>query len=1823
MANTWTPLPSLLHMKVVTSFVPLENVGAEGAKSLSKHFKSLYPGDECYIFEKYGENWGRAYFVSNPVPSDFSTTSLATHKLAENRVVVGIVPLQILRTIKEIPFGKTDKNSILEISDLMSNDLLNSVPSILHTEMINQSVEECRDVKNDKSLPAFPSDPAKITSLMEDISISLASLMAHAYMLYSSGEFSLFEKLVEIHDRLDDISLSLTNSLLTQNEINSVRREAISLLNSVPKLLSLKRTRVVGHDAVIAREDSTGRLFQLNGVEDTMSPITIAHSQVLSALSPNYPVSQQNITFEPSKSSRLARVPPSHILVDFKAVTGSSNILPKGYNGMTAYMFLRSSRKILTESFAISIKPGQNFELDNISAALFENIPAAEVDGGKIYLVAILTENVITNSSGSSSVSQLSEIRSGIAAGVSDISRIFSRKKGSLESGEAHQFQIKMFSSFRSPEDSNGIYTLNNGWGELVDRIITGSSKGVAINPRAEKLVLSIKEFKSESLVPQILESNVGDAAISAIRTMVYDPNLPLYERLYVKVEKVNTTAVLPKTSYVTVVLTTTNEELQFSKGGNLPGSADWKFLSVSPMEHVSETVQISGFNTRASTESSDYMVFKVYVNNEYYGQGKMNLRRGNRIPEYPKGTTLSIVGPRENIVGTLEFTSDYVGKYYNIDPALQYMLNWRALHQSSLEVGEKALITALGNFNKLPLASLVKFFPELLFDLTEMLRDSSSAKLDRLSTATFESLVHFLDIVLARQDQYFYLFDDFMQKHISNVSHVGPQLVSVMNLIFSRAGKEWSHVGRALCRISPLIVRLAVAATSKDSFTFKKNCSLLLSSITQFLSLRNDNLVADQVLVLEDLEKWLESLRRFYDDQALMKISIQWLQAVDMHGLGKQEDDSANPLAVKKHVLWRKLLLTKLIVARRLLYSWMIHSKDCQLTLINGCIRWALEVLYGEKDFDAIRLANGILVSVCSTFSGQSPIYHDNRGELHRGIARLLPLVGKLFLRLSSSRCIEKLVVPKRSFTQLFPCEYPFPELIIDSVVDAEKFSEVLIELAVVLVIFTRIAKSVSGSKGFEKIFADSKQDELFNSDTSTFVSSLSAKDIKVLLHSAHTLCQGKFFPSQKWISLHSLFVECSITVVELIQPIVLKEYCQVDEVSLDVDLLNKFIELCLKISFAGPSSIDSLPDVSQNACKNIAGDIRTRVVEALRSVWDSLSEEASHETESRFQIKKVGGKQSNFIVGKYSIIVDLMSFCLQSHPGCQELGVQMLWSMIVNEWVTSGDLFEIERACISGLYESLHSGFHRVHGKSSFTLKMKSTVRIDPEDDAFGSINNLLKTIFNFLDVLDELESVPIGDEFDDDRTFHNLNISGYLMQVNRPELLHSFINEMYDTNMEKGQFVQAALSLELLANTYDWDTEVMLPPCDEPEFPAQTCFERKDALYRMMASNFVRGKSLEQAAVVYQNLLRAYENFSYDLKGLAFCHSQLAAVYESLDKTDRLVPTFFKVMFIGFGFPKSIRGREFIYEGLPFEHITSIHDRLSRLYPGTRIVSREQEAQAMLEQTPFGKFMHVKTVTPHHSDEKSIGMVSAGANIANRELNVFVSSKRLPGATGISDLWTEETSYETLLGFPTLMNRSEVKSSETVKISPIENAIRSLSAKNESLLNVERNGLLCLKNPGSNSDSQFQDLSRELSGTVDSPVNGGVGQYRVFFASEHADDDAEKARLIRSKFNIMVVLLGRCLWLHGELVPSSLKASHDALVDMYKKNFAEEIVELKVSIASNAHGNYSDRESRVPHHHDSASIISGRASHHTGSMSFLNSNKNTALTWRPTGL
>lgn len=1769
----WTPLQSVAFGTVIQPFSPLEKLTSSN-RDLCQNFETLTPGDQVLVIETNGK-WARGYARICPKPRDFSSGSVSVDRLPEldNRLIV--FPFSIVQILKEFPLPEKDQTKPPE------NVV---VPSIWETEehrykpvepALTDKAPECPHVFSDQN-----------STIIDEVKSVMTTLLAQTYALYSMGEFQLSAKLAGIYSELDTVQLQLGQDLLTKYEKKIARQTVAFLFASISKLLTTRgnSTRFVsvdsenrdegGFEAILSRDGDSGELYNLKAkVSDAGS---LAQNQVLNAVAPHYPLTEIE---EFGKRKSFEGTAPSHILIDFKQVCGSALNLPKGYDGLTAYMYLRNQRKRLTEAYGIHIPADQALSLDNLPAALYKNISATEVDSGRIYLVAILTEGInITSGKGG-----LSHIRKGIAAGVSDISRIFSKNRGSLESGKSHRFTIQLYGSYVSSHDNTSLKNVNNGWGELLDRIIAGSGRGVAVNPRAETLVVSIKELRND-----VLAGEVGDGTapkpISAIRTMAFDPIASSYERLYLKLVKVSLgSTTVPTNSFVSVRCRSPNRDLTFSKGKNLPATPFWDFLSVAPSEYVEETIQVHGFPVAPKPHERDVLVFETFVNGESFGSSKVRIREGEIMFESKKGATLEIINQDERVVGLLDLTVHYVGKYYNLDPAVDAILNWK----STDKVHEKEMIAS---FNKVGLDTLIKHFSKILVNLLEMYHSLED------KAALFEGIVHLLDVVVARQAQYVYLFDSFCEK-AEKVNHLPEaDLLKMMSSTLSNGENQWNHVGRALCRVSVSLVRLSLLCTAPE------DVSSLFKAATSFMQLRNPGIIADQTLLLEFSLEWTNLLQGILSDEERFDMLGPLLDSVGKRGL---RDRKTGVQTSKEH----QIIIAKLVTARTLVESWHVEG-NCRISLTFSCIHWSMEALMGGFDVQACRLACGILMTVCeSTLQQKDQL-------VGRGIARLMPTLCRIFVRHNKYVKAAGQLKAKRTFTQLFPKTAEYQEHTMESTLNDEKFAELLIEMGTIMVMVCKVIKMADpNGNGIAAVVQESVNDGLLQ-NSQIYCNNISDDCIFSMLNAVKLLAQSGFFPYKKWLSLHAMFLEGCVSILELLQPIMMNRYIPSVEQSEKFDRLlwGNFLKMCLRISTAKAASLEHLADVPRKACLQITGDLRHRAAVILSEVWDRLAWQALGEDLLRFQLKRFGGYQVEFINYDYSILQDLVLFCLQYDKTCQELGVHMLWSLLVSEWLVSENLLEVEKQCIVGLYEVFHhtSYLPHVEQQRQFLLLLKKTIRIDREDVAFYPVKSFIDRLEMFLSSLNDLSAVPPGDEYDDERTFYRLNISGFLMEVNQPNLLHTFINEMYESNLKRSNHVQAALSLELLAETYSWSTSSVLAPCVKPKFPSQSPFERKEALYKLMASNFTKGKRFEQAVELYKELVENYDKAaSFDLKGLSFAHNQLGQLYHSLDTIERASSTFFRVLFIGFGFPESIRSRSFIYEGLPFEHITSIHDRLSKLHPGSRIISDNEEAEKLSQTPPIGKYLHIHIVEPATNLSLNFlnSSITAKLYTENRNVNLFTSSRRLPGSTSLVDLWTEEVSYETFLTFPALMNRSEVSSSRRVTVSPLENAIKAITAKNKELASLE---LLVQQ---SSTREHFNDLSRQLAGTVDSPVNGGVGQYRVFF-----NEEGDQVEMLKSAFKDLVILLDRCLKLHGKNAPPSLRSSHESLVVLFKQNFGRELEEGKENPV-HSHFNKAVRSDYSPSVSSRGGFISESSSSRFSSLSGNSgaTEKRNALNWR----
>lgn len=1806
--TSWVPTSSFHKGKVIKPFLPFEKHPNLNNENLA----NLYPGDDVYVFETKNDRWGRGYVINKPFPNDFTITSVNLDELPTSNVKIVIFPLKYVAISEYVPITSIDiDKDFHNIADL------ELIPTIQDSERAHKfAIEGKSDVElGESSLKiAVPQLPLQTyeegSSLLDEIKYTLSLLTSHIFALYSIGEFRLFNKLSSIYFDLDDARIKLSHNLLTEDEIQMTKENTTFLLDKIPKKLASKAARlndksydldnkdtdISGYKAILARDGTNGELLD----NENSLPSFLGSNQVLCALQPNFPKNFHNnlkdFSLGPKPNSKLFHEPPSHILVDFKAVSGSSAYQPPGFAGMIAYLYIRNNRKRLTEAFAVHTNSVSDLvHVEKISAALFRNIPPTETENTRVYLVAVLTEEIDLNLKESTNTPQVRRVKKGVAAGVTDITRIFSRNQGALASGESHQFSIRLFGSYvnqkknlKEPES-----IVNGGWGETVDRIIAGSSHGIAINPRAERLTVSVKEFKhqftdtSNNSTSNAINGVMGSTPIARIKPIFFDPLAENYERIYLKMGKVSLLNSITKDDLLTFEVSTPNNDMiTFAKASNQQEKRSWQFVSVFPDEVVGEIVKVNGIsfkNPAKKLPKEDHIILSLYINGTLAGEGKLLYKSASRLVEFnkKKSHSIEIASTTHKIpVAQVEVTTEYIGKVFNSDASIDNVFQYERFFKSGSK-GIDDLSSSLVAFTKLDINQLVKYFPELLnclYNIIEhSLRQGQSPSIEILQDSSFKAIVHLLDCIFGKQDQYAYMLDNFVQRQTGR-PEIGIFLLNKISEIFTRAESNWNAVARSLCRVISSVIGLAISSMKNDESRndeYLKALNSLFKSVTFFLSIETPTLINDQVLLLEVID-YVLTFNVKLDNTKILNFVISFIDSIGIRGLGANDDQltvQRKPIVAPKD---HKIIISKLLLIHRLFGTTLAKSPETLPTLISKSVGWAMEVLLGPTDIDASRLACTILNEACSSI-WNFYIVAGNEDERHLGIslAKFLPALSRTLIKFNKYARSREYFKPKRTYTSLFPNEYPFKESSVDSIVGEEVVVELLLEISIVFGFVARIGKSVAGNEGYAKILATEIPNDFF--DPKIYLANdFQTEDVITLISGVKLIRQGKFFPEDKWLTLYGSLAEGCLGALELIRPLLLTNHIPpIDKSEMfDRVIWGNYLRTLLKLGSIAPVAVEHLSDVPKKACFKITATMRDRIAFLVNEAWDSLAWEAVEEDVVRFNLSKFGGYQVEFISNDYSVLQDLMLFALQKNDDCQTVAVKILWSIMVSEYILSDSIIDVERECLVGLHDIYLRNAYKPSKleQNRFIERMKVTIRLDREDEAFGMIYNFIETLQGFLVVLNDLNSVPVGPEFDNDRTFHKLNINAYLKNANKPELFHSFINHMYEDNLKKNDFIQAALSLELLASTNTWDHHIILPPTFRPKFPQQSSFERKEALYKMIATNYIKGNSLERATDTFNELLDSYNEHTYDLKSFAYVHNKLAKLYLDLESSDKLTPSFFRVSFIGAGFPSNIRGKEQIYEGLPFEHITSIHERLLRLYPGARIVSDDLEAQKLQEKVQTGRYLHVSTVEPINEISDKLFNVSIGVRqyARNKDLRFFTTLKKIPGSSSVFDLWTEETTYETFLSFPTLMSRSDIKETKTIKLSPLDNAIRTIVYKNNDLVQLESLINLAFREKADFS-SLFNDLSRQLAGTVDSPVNGGVGQYRTFFNDSKYADKPEyegSIRLLKNAFNDLTLILSRCLHLHSKLVAPTMKNSHQALVQLYQKNFKDDIEALKIS-------------------------------------------------------
>jgi hypothetical protein len=356
----------------------------------------------------------------------------------------------------------------------------------------------------------------------------------------------------------------------------------------------------------------------------------------------------------------------------------------------------------------------------------------------------------------------------------------------------------------------------------------------------------------------------------------------------------------------------------------------------------------------------------------------------------------------------------------------------------------------------------------------------------------------------------------------------------------------------------------------------------------------------------------------------------------------------------------------------------------------------------------------------------------------------------------------------------------------------------------------------------------------------------------------------------------------------------------------------------------------------------------------------------------------------------------------------------------------------------------------------------------------------------------------------------------------------------------------------------------------------YPPQPQCDRKRALLEQALSLFEKGKAWEHAIGVLNELIEGCRVVYFDYYTLSYYLRKQAELYEKIVSQDRFFSNYFYVAYYGADFPKALRRKSFIYRGLELERIHNFIQRMQSKFPRAEIL-KSVDPDLLLQQqsTRKGQFLHIFSVQPS-SEEEMAGQNRVQFNTAMpdriqkfhqaNQVKVFFytrpfqqqqatsSSASSAPQNEFASLWIAKTFVVTEDTFPNVQRRLEICERREVMLSPLENAVNSVVAKNEELLDViSKFSLAQQPHPPASSAGpiKIDRLSMILNGIIDAAVNGGTAKYQeAFLSAKFRSANKDKQQLI-DRLDAALVnqvrILGRGLHVHGQFCPESLLALH----------------------------------------------------------------------------
>ncbi|XP_062855261.1 dedicator of cytokinesis protein 3-like [Trichomycterus rosablanca] len=625
--------------------------------------------------------------------------------------------------------------------------------------------------------------------------------------------------------------------------------------------------------------------------------------------------------------------------------------------------------------------------------------------------------------------------------------------------------------------------------------------------------------------------------------------------------------------------------------------------------------------------------------------------------------------------------------------------------------------------------------------------------------------------------------------------------------------------------------------------------------------------------------------------------------------------------------------------------------------------------------------------------------------------------------------------------------------------------------------------------------------------------------------------------FPKD-WSVMRLLASQIIVTTAHYLTPPLYKTFSDSD---FDFKLWNSFFSLAVLFISQPSLQLESLSQVKRKRILDRYGDLRVQMAYELYNMW-----------------QKLGNNKPHFTPGMMGPFLEVT---LVPQAEIRNIMIPIFHEMMDLEQRKNGNFKQVEAELMDKLDSTMSDGKGEENYRELFGLL---TQLFGPYPSLLEKIEqetwretgvSFLTSVTRLKERLLEYRHSVRGEDADSKKLGANI-MNFYKNEITKEDMYIRYIHKLCDLHLQMHNYTEAAFTLLLYWELLQW--------CEQPlgellQYPAQSQWQRKEALSRKILHFFNKGKCWEYGISLCRELALQYE-ILYDYHSLSWIRKMEASFYDNIIEQKRLEPEFFRMGFYGRKFTFFLRNKEFVCRGYDYERLEDFQQRMLIEFPQAIVLQHPNQPDDSIQQSN-AQYLQIYTVTPvsELSNRPMMDKVPERIKSFYRINNVSRFHYDRPLHKGPKDrenefrsLWIERTTLVLCHPLPGISRWFEVERREVVEVSPLKNAVYMVENKNQELRTLI---------------SQYQQhhyhgninlLSMCLNGVIDAAVNGGIARYQeAFFDKDYISshpDEVEKINQLKELMQEQVHVLGVGLAIHEKLVHPEMRPLHKKLVDQF---------------------------------------------------------------------